>query len=361
MRRWSWKLGEFAGIGVYVHATFLLLVGWIAVRHYLAGDSLAATVAGILFVLSIFACVILHEYGHALTARRFGVTTRDIILLPIGGVARLERIPDEPRQELLVAIAGPAVNVVIAVLLYVWLTATGAMVPLDHLAVTEGPFLERLMLVNVILVLFNLIPAFPMDGGRMLRALLATRLPYGRATRIAASIGQALALVFGFLGLIGNPFLLFIAFFVWIGAAQESSLVQVKAVLGGIPLRDVMLTEFHRLAPEDPLARAVDLTLAGSQKDFPVVEADKVVGILTQSALMKGLREGGESTPVATVMTTDFEVVHPSDMAERVLMRLQSSELRLLPVVRNGELVGLVNLENVGEFLQIQTALRVET
>ncbi|MDX1644639.1 MAG: site-2 protease family protein, partial [Thermoanaerobaculia bacterium] len=153
MRRWSWKLGEFAGIGVYVHATFLLLVGWLALRHYMAGDTLAATVSGILFVLAIFACVILHEYGHALTARRYGVTTRDIILLPIGGVARLERIPDEPRQELAVAIAGPAVNVVIAVVLYGWLRATGTMVPLEEIAVTEGPFLERLMLVNVILVL----------------------------------------------------------------------------------------------------------------------------------------------------------------------------------------------------------------
>lgn len=360
MRRWSWKLGEFAGIGVYVHATFLLLVAWLALRHYMVGDTLAATVSGILFVLAIFACVILHEYGHALTARRYGVTTRDIILLPIGGVARLERIPDEPRQELAVAIAGPAVNVVIAVLLYAWLRATGTMVPLEEIAVTEGPFLERLMLVNVILVLFNLLPAFPMDGGRMLRALLAIRLPYGRATRIAASIGQAMALLFGFVGLLGNPFLLFIAFFVWIGAAHESNMVQIRAVLGGIPLGDVMLTEFHRLSPGDPLARAVDLTLAGSQKDFPVVVDGRVVGVLTQSALVKGLREGGESSRTDSVMRTDFEAVDPADLAEAVLPRLQSSDLQLLPVVRDGALIGLINLENVGEFLQIQRALMEE-
>lgn len=358
MTRWSWKLGTFAGIDVYVHATFLLLVGWLAYRHYRAGDTLAATLAGIVFVLAIFACVVLHEYGHALTARRYGVRTRDIILLPIGGVARLERIPDDPRQELWVAIAGPAVNVVIATLLFAWLRLTGTMVPAEQLAVEQGPFFQRLMLVNIFLVVFNLIPAFPMDGGRILRAFLALRLPYARATQIAATIGQALALLFGFLGLIGNPFLLFIALFVWIGAAQESSLVQIKSALGGIPLQQIMLTDFHRLASGDTLSRAVELTLAGSQKDFPVVEGGTVVGILTQRTLMRGLQEHGDSTPVAQVMDRQFEVADPAEMAEGVLMRLQTCDCQMLPVVRNGQLVGLVNLENVGEFLQIRAALK---
>ena len=358
MTRWSWKLGEFAGIGVYVHATFLLLVAWLGFRHYQAGDSIAATVSGILFVLAIFACVLLHEYGHALTARRYGVKTRDIILLPIGGVARLERIPEDPRQELWVALAGSAVNVVIATLLFVWLRSTGAMVPAGQLAVEQGPFFQRLMLVNVFLVLFNMLPAFPMDGGRVLRAFLALRLPYPRATQIAATVGQALALLFGFLGLIGNPFLLFIALFVWIGAAQESSLVQIKSALGGIPLRHVMLTDFHRLAPGDPLERAIELTLASTQKDFPVVDGERVVGILTQGALIRGLQEHGQAAAVDTIMERKFELADPAEMAEGVLMRLQSCDCRLLPVVRDGRLVGLVNLENVGEFLQIRSALK---
>ncbi len=358
MRRWSWRIGEFAGIGVYVHATFLLLVGWLAFRHYRAGDSLAATVQGILFVLAIFGCVVLHEFGHALTARRYGVKTRDIILLPIGGVARLERIPDQPKQELWVAIAGPAVNVAIATLLYLWLTLTGTLIPAESLEVAQGPFLQRLMLVNIFLVVFNMLPAFPMDGGRVLRAFLAMRLPYPKATRIAASVGQGLALLFGFLGLIGNPFLLFIALFVWIGAAQESNMVQIKSVLGGIPLRSLMLTDFYRLGPGDPLSRAVDLTLAGSQKDFPVVAGERVVGVLTQDRLLRGLQESGGTVLVDQVMERDFELADPTELAESVLIRLQTSECRLLPVVRDDRLVGLINLDNVGEYLQIQTALR---
>ena len=214
------------------------------------------------------------------------------------------------------------------------------------------------MLVNIFLVLFNLLPAFPMDGGRVLRAFLAMRLPYPRATQIAATVGQALALLLGFLGLWGNPFLLFIALFVWIGAAQESSLAQIKSALGGIPLQHVMLTDFYRLEPDDPLARAVDLTLAGSQKDFPVVDGETVVGMLTQADLMRGLREHGDASPVVSVMQRDFEFADPAEMAEGVLMRLQSGDCRILPVVRDGRLIGLINLENVAEFLQIQTALR---
>ena len=196
----------------------LLLLAWVALSHWRAERSAAAILGGLAFILALFVCVLLHEFGHALTARRYGVRTRDIILLPIGGVARLERIPEKPRQELWIALAGPAVNVVIAVALAVWLQVTGGWQPVEELTVTGGSFVERLLVVNIFLVVFNLIPAFPMDGGRVLRALLGLKLDYVRATQIAASIGQALALGFGFLGLFSNPFLVFIALFVWIGA-----------------------------------------------------------------------------------------------------------------------------------------------
>ena len=226
--KWSWKIGKLAGIDLNIHVTFLLLLGWVALSHWSAGKTLDAVVSGVGFILALFACVILHELGHALAARRFGIATRDITLLPIGGVARLERMPEEPRQELWVALAGPAVNVVIAAAIYVWLTLTNGWVPLSQLSVASGPFLERIMVANVWLVVFNLIPAFPMDGGRVLRALLASRMEYLKATQIAAGLGQGLAFVFGFIGLFTNPFLLFIALFVWIGAAQEASAVQMK-------------------------------------------------------------------------------------------------------------------------------------
>jgi Zn-dependent protease len=355
--KWAWKLGRFAGISVYVHATFLLVILWMIWVHWRAGDSIAATLVGIAFVLGIFGCVVLHEYGHALTARRFGVRTRDIILLPIGGVARLERIPEKPSQELAVAVAGPLVTVGIAIVLYLLLQVSGAWQPVGTLGTTSGSVLERLMVVNVFLVLFNMLPAFPMDGGRVLRALLAMRTDYVRATRVAASIGQGLAFVLGFLGLFGNPFLVFIAFFVWIGAAQESSAVQLRDALAGIPLRNVMMTEYRTLQSGDSLGRAIEWTLAGTQTDFPVEDQGRLVGILTQGALMGGLESTGRETPVERVMVRDFETAEPGEMAEAVFRRLQTCGCRTIPVTVAGRLVGLVTTDNVGEFLRIQTAL----
>ncbi len=355
--RWSWKLGEFAGIGVYMHATFLLLVGWVALIHWLQGRTLAAVLAGVGFILALFLCVVLHEFGHALTARRFGIKTRDITLLPIGGVARLERMPDKPIQELWVALAGPAVNVVIALVLLAWLVLSGGLKPLSQLSVTGGPFVERLMMVNVFLVGFNLIPAFPMDGGRVLRALLAMRVEYTKATQVAASVGQGLAFVFGFIGLFSNPFLLFIAFFVWIGAAQEARMVQMKSALEGIPVSRVMITDFRTLSPQDRLVRAIELILSGSQQDFPILDDGQVVGILTRGDLLKALPQQGQEARVADVMRREFEVADSYEMLENVFTRLQACECHTLPVTRNRQLVGLVTMDNVGEFLSIQAAL----
>jgi len=340
-----------------MHATFLLLIVWVAVTHWVRGQSLDAVIAGVAFILALFACVVAHEYGHALMARRFGIQTRDITLLPIGGVARLERMPDEPRQELWVALAGPAVNVVIAAVLFGWLFVTGGLAPVDQLGVTEGSFLERLMVVNVGLVLFNLLPAFPMDGGRVLRAVLATRMEYTRATQVAANIGQGMALLFGFLGLVGNPFLLFIAFFVWIGAAQEASMVQMKSALGGIPVGRAMITDFRSLGPTDRISRAVELILAGSQQDFPVVEGGRVVGVLTRGDLLTALPARGQDVMVSEVMQRQFQVVDSSDMLEIAMQRLRECACHTIPVQHGGRLVGLLTMDNVGEFVAIQAAL----
>ncbi|MBN1993276.1 MAG: site-2 protease family protein [Anaerolineae bacterium] len=355
--KWSWKIGQFAGIGVYMHATFLLLIGWVALSYWLQQGTLAAVAAGIAFILALFATVVLHEFGHALTAKKYGIKTRDITLLPIGGVARLERMPDKPIEELWVALAGPAVNVVIAVVLFGWLLLTNSLEPISQLSMTGGSFLERLMVVNLFLVGFNLIPAFPMDGGRVLRALLAMRLEYTQATQIAATIGQGIAFLFGFIGLFSNPFLLFIAIFVWIGAAQEASMVQMKSALSGIPVSRAMLTDFHTLSPHDPLGRAVDLILAGSQQDFPVVENGRVTGILTRSDLLAALARQSRTEPAGSIMRRDFVVVDSYDMLETAFARLQECGCPILPVTHNGALVGLVTSDNVGEFLMIQSAL----
>ena len=354
--KWSWKVGTVAGIGLFVHATFFLLVAWVGISYWLAAGFTAA-VEGIVFILSLFGCVVLHELGHALTARRFGIRTRDITLLPIGGVARLERVPDDPRQELWVALAGPAVNVVIAALLYVWLLLSHTLLPFSALSVTAGPFLERLLFVNVSLAGFNLLPAFPMDGGRVLRALLATRMDYVRATQIAAHVGQAMAFAFGLIGLFSNPFLIFIALFVWIGAAQEASMVQMRTALGGIPVGRAMLTEFHTVSPDDPAERVLQLILAGAQQDFPVVEGSRVVGVLLRDDVLRAVARRGSNWRVRELIRREFETVDASDMLETAFARLQSCDCHTLPVMNRGALVGLISVASVGEFLRIHSAL----
>jgi CBS domain-containing protein len=267
-------------------------------------------------------------------------------------------MPEEPMQEFWVAVAGPAVNLVIAAVLFGYLQAVGGWQPVAELGIAGGSFAERLLIINVMLMVFNLLPAFPMDGGRVLRALLATRIEYTRATQVAATVGQGMAIFFGFVGLMGNPILIFIALFVWIGATQEAHMVQMKSSLAGIPLRRAMLTHFRTMAPHETLETAVELILTGEQQDFPVVDEGHVQGILTRNVLIGALASHGRDRPVADIMVRDFQVAQPSDMLESALARLQQCNCRTLPVVQHGRLVGLITMDNIGEFLMIQAAAR---
>lgn len=355
---WSLKIGSVKGIGIYIHWTFLLIFGWLFVAHYTRGDDLQATLKGMALVGSVFGCVLLHELGHALAARQFSIATRDITLLPIGGVARLERMPEEPLQELWVAIAGPLVNVAIAVLIAVALAVTGEAdwrVPEDMVA---GSFWMELLQINIALVLFNLLPAFPMDGGRVLRALLATRMDYVKATQTAAAVGQFMAILFGFIGLLGsNFFLVFIALFVYLGAQQEAVAAQSKSLFRGVPVQSVMITRFKALDATDTLRLAASELITGTQQDFPVLDGEAVIGLLTRDALVKALAEGGLDRPVHEVMIKGCRLVQDNEMLDRTLERMREGACSTLPVIRSGRLVGLLNLENVGEFLMIQSAL----
>lgn len=364
--KWSWRLGSIAGIALYVHATFVLLLAWVALREYqTSGDAMQA-VGGVVFVVAIFATVVLHELGHALAARRYGIRTRDITLLPIGGVARLEAMPKEPRQELVVALAGPMVNVVIAALLWLWLAATGGMPDFAGTAfIGEGfldrEFIARLLAVNIWLVLFNLIPAFPMDGGRVLRALLAMKSGnFASATENAARVGKFFALLFGIIGMfvVGNPFLVLIALFVWLGAAAEAAAAQTSAMLDGVPIRSLMITDVETLAPTDAIARGVRLILDGFQQDFPVVEQGTVVGMLTRASMLKALAETGSETLVRDVMQREFQSTSPHEDADAALARLKECGCHSMPVVADGRLLGVLTMDNVGEYVMVQAALR---
>jgi Zn-dependent protease/CBS domain-containing protein len=355
--KWSWKLGRFAGIDVYLHATFILFVAWIAAMHWMSGQGLDGMLTGTGFIIALFGSVLLHEFGHSLTARRYGISTRNITLLPIGGVSQLERMPTEPWQELVVTLAGPAVNVVIAVGLFALLTATGELQPLNSLALTSGSLLERVMFANVSLMFFNLLPAFPMDGGRALRAFLSFWMSHNRATQVAATVGQGFAVIFGFVGLLVNPLLVLIAIFVWFGASQEAAATLLRSALSGIPVSKAMLTDFHTLQEQDSLSRAVDLMQKGSQHDFPVMVEGRLTGLLTRTDLVTALSEHGDAYRVADAMRRDFHTVDSAEALEGVFPRLAQPQDNVIPVTHAGQVVGLLTAEKVAEYLMLHNAI----
>ncbi len=352
------RIGRVAGIDLYLHWTFGLLIAGIFAFYVLHGAGVQAALAGVLLVLVVFGCVVLHELGHALMARRFGVPTRDITLYPIGGVARLQRIPEDPVQEFWIAVAGPAVNLLIATVLALVLWGIGGRFEPDALVQPRLHFLTSLMWINLLLVGFNMLPAFPMDGGRVLRALLALRMNYVRATQIAASVGQGMAVLFGLIGLVTfNPILLFIALFVYVGAQQEAQQAMLRSLTQGIPVRQAMMTRFQVLYPDDSLGRAVEALLAGAEHDFPVVEDGQVIGVLTRKALLHALAREGRTGKVRDAMQP-CQPIEATAMLEEAFLQMQASGCEALPVVHNGQLVGLLTLENVGELMMIATALR---
>ena len=341
----SLKLGKWFGIEVNLHVTFLLLIGFLAVTGFVATRNAGAVAGNIGFLLALFLCVLLHEFGHALAARRYGIPTKDITLLPIGGVARLERMPTDPKQELVVALAGPAVNVVIAL----------ALLPI--IAVSDVAFFERLFTTNLFLVAFNMIPAFPLDGGRVLRAGLAMKMNYATATSAAAKIGQGFAVLFGLVGLFTNPFLILIAVFIWFGAAGESQVTQTRSKLDGVPVERAMLTSFETLSPINSLRYVSQLVLAGSQQEFPVVEDSRPIGLVTRNDLLNALAQRGPLGFVSQAMRRDFATVEAGEPLAVAAEKLQTGQVRSMVVLREGQVCGLLTLENIQEFALIQAAL----
>ena len=352
--KWSLRLGRFLGIDVFLHFTFLIFL--VVIWYLTRGEGLIF----LAFFIAAFTCVVLHEYGHALTARRYGIGTHDITLLPIGGVARLERMPSNPRQELIVAIAGPAVNLAIAAILFGVCTLYGIPVKhnVDSVLTGRADFVVTLMWWNVTMIIFNMLPAFPMDGGRVLRALLAMRMDYAKATRWAAVVGRVMALVFAWYAIfvVSHPMLIIIAFFVWVGAGEEAAAAEQKMMLEGVRVRDAMIVDFRRVGPDETAGTVAQIILQGWQTGFPVTFDGKVVGIVTWQDVIAGLHVA-HTVAVSSFMRQTVPSCLPNDSLEEALTQMRDSGLPLLPVIEDGRLLGLVTPENTVEFIQIRRAL----
>ena len=319
---------------------------------------------GIGFILAIFACVVLHELGHALMARRFKITTKNITLYPIGGVASLEKMPDKPKQELLVAIAGPLVNIVIALILYAVIQSTTGMPSEEQLktmqTISPQTFLFHLFLANAILALFNLLPAFPMDGGRMLRAVLAMRTDRVSATQIAAAVGRIIAIFFVFMGFFTNFWLVFIGMFVYLGAGAESAFETTKSALEGLTVKDVLMTKYSTLYASEPLSKAVQLLLDGQDTEFIVLDVNgqRAAGVLTKNNIILGLSRYGQDAPVSNIMEKNILQLTPDMSLPEVMQKMMESKVNVCPVYENDRLVGILDQDNIQEAVMVRSVLK---
>jgi Zn-dependent protease len=351
---WSLTIGRIAGTDIRLHFTFLLFLVWIGLSDYLRGGP-AAALDSIVFILLVFLCVTLHEFGHIAMARRFGIRTPQVILSPIGGIASMERMPEKPAQELIVALAGPLVNVVIALLLMALfgLGLTG----ITALDFDTATLAERLLVVNIMLVLFNMVPAFPMDGGRVLRAVLAMNLGAPRATALAARIGQGFAFLFVLLGLFYNPILVLVGVFIYFAAASEEQSATFTGFASRLKVGDAMEPSPVLLLEEEPLSRAVDALLSSPQKEFPVVDrAGRIVGLLDRDAMILGLRGKGAEAPVGTAMRPSDPLFMDQPLVD-AFSRMRASGARAEVVIdADGKAAGILSQENIAEMMMVENA-----
>ncbi len=372
--RGALKLFTWFGIPVFLHWTFGLIFVYILWHAQSTGLSMFETVWLTGLFMALFICVLLHEYGHALSARRYGVKTRDIVLMPIGGVARLERMPEKPMQEFIVAIAGPMVNVAIALILMglIWLFADPVHLEILQAAILQNsgeevieetgiqipPLLQfavNLAATNIALVLFNMIPAFPMDGGRVFRALLSMRTGRPKATRIAAWVGQAIALMLVAYGLMNDGYMLAVlGIFVIYAARSENDMVQMEDFLSRYKARDIIRPHFTRLHSNDWMLTAIELLRHGLERHFLVFDLNEnLVGILEEEEIIKAIRQ-----PNVTAELSQFlhrvEIVHPSDSLLNVHQLLRQQGYGIIAVVDEGGLIGVIDETGLSNFARLE-------
>lgn len=356
--KFSLYLGSYKNVKVFIHWTFSLLLLWIIISNLRQGMPMIDIFWVILFVLALFACVVMHEFGHALTAQRYGIQTKDIVLYPIGGVARLEKLPEDPKQELWVAFAGPLVNIALFIVLSTILSFTGFNIEsLEELKIRPDTFLLYIASANLILALFNLLPAFPMDGGRVLRAFLSIKLPRAKATQIAGGIGQFLAIFFVFFGLFNNPILVLIGIFIFLGAGAEVAHTQQESFLKGYLVKDALMSHFQILGYDAPLSKAVEKLLNSQATHFVVVKDDVAVGTISRNEIIKGLETGGESASIEKF--ADFNPIKLEiDMAlDDAWKHMLSQNKKVAFIIENGHFLGILDQENISELILVKTAL----
>lgn len=344
------KLGRVFGIPISLHLTFILFVAFLGMVYAFQGGTKAA-IAGVSFILALFLSVTLHELGHSVVARGFGVKVRGIVLLPIGGVSQMEEMPEKPSQEFLIALAGPATSVVLGLLLGAASLLLYGPAATFKATVTGGLFIPNLARVNLLLAIFNLLPGFPMDGGRIFRSVLANAMPFDRATAIAASVGRIFAIGLGLVGLFTNIWLVFIAVFIYFGASSEANRVHIKTALHSVPVSRVMATSFQTLSPDDRLSQVVEHAYHGFQEDFPVALDGELVGVLMKQDILAALHEYGPGALVGKVMRKEFTTVTASSTLEQVYAAIQTCGCSSLPVIDSGRIIGVVTLEALGRYL----------
>ena len=350
----SIRVGQAFGIPIYIHWSFLLLP---LIVVFEGQEDLSSSLWKIGLMLCLFLCVLLHELGHALSARRFGVETQDIILSVIGGVARLKNLPRKPIQELIIAAAGPAVNVVIAIILGIFLFLMGTMVFPDGGRITGSNFLFWVFAANIVLVVFNLIPAFPMDGGRMLRAVLSMKIDRVKATKIAVYIGYVLAFVFAVIAIWGAAYtLLIISVFVIFSATTELRSIKSQAFMTNHTVSDAMRRQFTILQQSNVMDYAVQTLKGTGQKNFVVLNLMKITGILTHRNIIKSIQEKKNLAPISEYMNINFTIVSSNDSIETAYHLFMENNYELIPVVENGIIIGVLDKMGMNEFFEIAAA-----
>jgi len=356
----SFQIGKLFGIPIKVHVLFLLLVAFYAFMGFSEGSKAGGFHVGLvqglrsgLFIIALFGCVVVHELSHSLVARRYGVKVESITLLPIGGVSSMEEMPRKPSQELTMAIAGPLASIGVAGVFFVVSWALNPAQPLPRFSPMGQHLVADLVRVNLLLAAFNILPAFPMDGGRVLRAVLATHMSYVAATRIAAGVGQGVAVLMGVAGLIltGNFWLIIIAIFIFLGAGAEERQVRIHALLENVPVTQAMIPRFETMPPDYPLGYALQYASQGYQHDFPIVDGGHIIGIVTRQGLIEGLSAQSPQVPVRSVMRTDICQATPGESLADVYVRLAKVGCPVALVVDQQRVVGLVTPDSVQAYL----------